>query len=1185
MNRIVLSILLLSPLTVLICLPQQPIHEQLTPTQRIEYTEGADDFDYQIVDIAAIDTFIVEFTEEPLFVSAKQRTQAFYQEVFNQFQSDLDDISAAYRTQYRGFPDADTGSRFYKLFFGVTVTAPHAVMMQIEQLDYVKRLHRNLTYEATISESVPFIGADRVWQDYGATGEGVVVAVLDTGIDYTHPALGEGFGTGFKVIGGYDFVGHDDDPMDENDHGTHVAGIIAAQSDSLIGVAPDASLMAVRVLDRHGFGSTTCILQGIEYCADPNGDNDFTDHVDIVNASLGSSSGNLYDAVSIALDNAAALGVTFCVAAGNNYEFMTIDSPACAAGAIAVGATTLEDGLCSFSSEGPNDVNYAIKPDLCAPGYEITSSVIGGGTEIKSGTSMAAPHVSGVSALIKQLHPDWNPEKIRSAMVNNAVELDLDIMQQGGGRIDAMTAVNPEILFEPAVLNFGPDTTSVNGSDRTVATFSKRLQVTNVSDEPRTLDFSAESPIDAITLHFSPQSLTLSPNESQEILVQLDVDNGMLGIDELDVFTEWVTAGSDDRYWKLPWTITKLTTTRIHFYRQVSNFFLFNDDNYYKRNDFTELDLYTYELQSIAGDGYTLFLRVSDGENKFLCVPDIVLEGSFSTIDMSEEPDFNSFTVNSFTPTGDLIEDYGEHFYYLNIFFPDNRNFGFLNFDVHQFEIMDMPEDVQIVVGSSHWDEQENFHVTLFDTLYGIDQDITIENDPNAFVESPLEMSYFGWDHFQINPMPQAWTSLGSGYYLGISFPDTYYDNRGTWNSRIFMQGDYSVERGSTLGFFIRWLSGDDYAFGSPPSLRLQDDRIAFSSNGFPSGLEPGFPIGETLFVGHYPFLVNIPTCVMSGEIDIDYSITDAVGTDFTYRESHLPFTLRDQSGNDISTGWIGDDNVIAPSVGSFELEMNFNDYSFDGEQGNTRIRYRFDTNQVQKSPPVLNRLLFTDDNGTPLGSIDAGETVFLRFALTDGEYDDEYHYYDPVSDDNVSLSLRVHGDTEWLEFPFEFTDEIDHINYWVSGRAYSADISELVVSDSCLIDLRIEAADAAGNSVTYTAEPAFGAGDHVTAIGSDTFSEDVPAIDRLLGNYPNPFNPETNIRFSLAQERRVTIDIYNIKGQRVKRLLDDVLSSGAHKITWQGKDRYDQPVSSGVYFIRMRTDGIDQVRKALLLK
>ena len=145
---------------------------------------------------------------------------------------------------------------------------------------------------------------------------GVTVAIIDTGIDYTHPALGGGFGPGFKVIGGWDFVNNDADPMDDAGHGTHVAGIVAGQSDDFTGVAPDASLIAYKVLGANGSGSESNVIAAIERAADPNQDGNTSDHVDVANLSLGGG-GNPDDPGSIAIDNATAAGVTFAIAAGN----------------------------------------------------------------------------------------------------------------------------------------------------------------------------------------------------------------------------------------------------------------------------------------------------------------------------------------------------------------------------------------------------------------------------------------------------------------------------------------------------------------------------------------------------------------------------------------------------------------------------------------------------------------------------------------------------------------------------------------------------------------------------------------------------------------------------------------------------------------------------------------------------
>src|SRR5262249_1022467 len=159
-------------------------------------------------------------------------------------------------------------------------------------------------------------------------------------------------------------VGKNSNPMDDHLHGTHVAGIVAGDGDTIVGVAPDASLLAYKVLDSHGSGKTSDVLAGIERAADPNSDGAFSDHADVANLSLGGL-GNPDDPQSLAIDRGTALGVVYCVAAGNSGSgFHTIGSPGTARTAITVGATDNNDAIATFSSRGPNTKDAALKPDV-----------------------------------------------------------------------------------------------------------------------------------------------------------------------------------------------------------------------------------------------------------------------------------------------------------------------------------------------------------------------------------------------------------------------------------------------------------------------------------------------------------------------------------------------------------------------------------------------------------------------------------------------------------------------------------------------------------------------------------------------------------------------------------------------------------------------------------------------------
>jgi subtilisin family serine protease len=228
-----------------------------------------------------------------------------------------------------------------------------------------------------------------------------------------------------------------------------------------VGVAPDAQLYAYKVLDNGGSGSWSGVISGIEASMDPNGDGDFSDHVDIISLSLGGS-GDPDDPVSVAVDNAVDAGVVAAVAAGNDGPSEeTIGSPGTARKAITVGASYTYEGLVGFSSRGNVEwedeygvKQYLIKPDVLAPGYSICSAQYASAwadsecyddehTAI-SGTSMATPHVAGAAALIKQAHPTWSPYEIKLALKNTARDIGYQIHEQGFGLINVSAAVQIE---------------------------------------------------------------------------------------------------------------------------------------------------------------------------------------------------------------------------------------------------------------------------------------------------------------------------------------------------------------------------------------------------------------------------------------------------------------------------------------------------------------------------------------------------------------------------------------------------------------------------------------------------------------------------------------------------------------------------------------------------------------------
>jgi hypothetical protein len=371
-------------------------------------------------------------------------------------------------------------TKFTNIFNGIVLDISPLEAEKIKLLPCVKKIYPNREIEICLNASVPLINADDVWslQDplgQNITGKDVTIAIVDTGIDYNHPDLGGGFGNKFKVVSGYDFVNDDNDPMDDNGHGTHCAGIAAgtgtASNKKYVGVAPDAKLHAYKVLGKDGWGWESWVIAGVERAVDPNNDSDTSDHVDVISISLGGE-GDPDDPLCQVIDTVVELGVVVTVSAGNSGPSEeSIRSPACARNAITVGSSTHlpnsqssggPDKIARYSSRGPTSIG-TIKPDILAPGgdvnyssyefyyeYGITScraNDTSRGNPINefytkaSGTSMACPHVAGAAALIKQAHADWTSKEIKMALRNTAVDLGYDMNTQGYGRIDVLESV------------------------------------------------------------------------------------------------------------------------------------------------------------------------------------------------------------------------------------------------------------------------------------------------------------------------------------------------------------------------------------------------------------------------------------------------------------------------------------------------------------------------------------------------------------------------------------------------------------------------------------------------------------------------------------------------------------------------------------------------------------------------
>ncbi|SFF95663.1 thermitase . Serine peptidase. MEROPS family S08A [Planifilum fulgidum] len=339
--------------------------------------------------------------------------------------------ASAMKTVHQG-EEAKLLSRNTKLGFDVVKVEGKSVEQAVKEYEknpnveyaepnYIYRIQwiPNDTYFSSQQWGPQKVQAPAAW-DVTRSSSDTWIAIIDTGVQYDHPDLAG------KVVRGYDFVDDDWDPYDGNGHGTHCAGIAAAVTNNgrgIAGMAPNATIYAVRVLNNSGSGTLDDVANGIIHAADSG--------ADVISLSLGASVGAT--TLKNAVDYAWNKGVVVVAAAGNNGTSLPT-YPAYYSNAIAVAATDSNDNKASFSNYGSSWV------DVAAPGVNIVSTYRGSSYASLSGTSMATPHVAGLAGLLDA--QGRSASQIRAAIENTADRISGTGTYWSKGRINAYKAVN-----------------------------------------------------------------------------------------------------------------------------------------------------------------------------------------------------------------------------------------------------------------------------------------------------------------------------------------------------------------------------------------------------------------------------------------------------------------------------------------------------------------------------------------------------------------------------------------------------------------------------------------------------------------------------------------------------------------------------------------------------------------------
>jgi subtilisin family serine protease len=1173
---------------------------------------------------------IVEFKGEPLSLTIQNKSELSREttklrSLFSRFEQDLTNIIAALPQHVSS---RSSGSKinyeYYKLFYGVSLDIPSAALSELKKLDYIKKIHFDAIAKASLDVSVPLIKADQVWDKYGTKGEGVKVGVYDTGIDYTHPALGEGFGPGFKVAGGFDFINNDSDPMDDFGHGTHVAGIIAAETDSISGVAPGVELYAFKVLDNNGQAPTSVVIFGFEQSLDPNGDGDFSDRMDVANFSLGAP-GTPNDALATAVDNASRLGMVVCAAAGNRGNFYSIESPGTAHSAITVGASDDNDQPASFSSKGPNTLDFAIKPDIVAPGVDIYSSLPNGMMGNRSGTSMATPHIAGVAALLKAIHPDWNSTRIKAAILNSAIDIGSETMIQGSGRVDALQAADLRMLAESGNISFGQIDLS-----QQIWTRTDSLLVFNLSDSIRNVAISVSGLIPGVNLSASTDNFVLAADDSQTIIFTLMVDNEIIGFpqNESQTFDGIINFASSNETIRVPWAFVKssalIIETNVDYpYFEISNYA--NGGNVVRTiRDAVKLDPFIYQV-ILPVDTYDLFIDISKSDEaiNYIFKENLEVNGII-TVHATDTASVYSINLDGKDESGNLIASGGQLNRLVHVAFPPkitNNEIGELGVTLgyHFTGLQPVPPvrtsgvSGRFILNASDLDEsfasESKVRFYNYGGIAGIHADTTLTNQPDELLRFPLKINMpvnQSTRRLFFNNIMQLRFSIGvlaqqpSGLVFDVN--DDY------WLGNLYIFDRQQNLANSALGDTLTLHTSIQAGKGPFPIGDLFFEQSYFSFSGDSVGLFSGFvpktavtafldpgketTLGSGLVHANAFFFNNSGTISLSVANHLPGQLLSSE-TGFAYfgpvgdfRPQFLQYVnykiFQEPSNTLVTSGFLNDfsDLTISPDI--YRMEFTTDENFVEGIRSQVTVRVHFDLRKQDRNPPKVTSLKLLNDQGQYVGGLDfknVGKLIFstgdFETTLIGGHVNFSYKRIN-----SAELFYKKQTDTDWISLPLTEIYEDSTI-----GTMYSADFLDTDLATETTVDLKLLIIDDDGNSTEQKLDPAFVIGNVVTEFAENEVKEELPIRFELYKNYPNPFNPETIIRFDISKLTDVRLEIFNVLGQKIKTLINERKKPGNYRTRWNGTDNSEKIVSSGIYIYRLKAGDFVANRKMILIK
>jgi subtilisin family serine protease len=1057
-----------------------------------------------------------------------------------------------------------------------------------------------------ITPGVVAINAPQVWNDLGVNGAGVVVGILDTGVDGTHPALADRWRGNFAPASecwldaaglGYTF------PDDNNSHGTHVMGTITGLADDdTIGVAPGALWIASNIIDSGtGVDFDNGVIASIEFMADPDGNPETTiDMPAVVQNSWGVNENfsGYYDCDSRwwdAIDAAEAAGVCFTWSAGNEGPGSeSLRSPgdraASPTNCFSVGSTITDPPytISSFSSRGPSGCGgeFAMKPEISAPGSDIYSSVPGGGYGYKSGTSMAGPHVAGVVALMKASNPNIDVITIKEVIMATATDLGSpgEDNDYGHGFINAYEAVLAVMggigTVEGVITDSGTGLPLENALVRKVGGYNQDYTDANGY-------FSMTMPIDDVTLSVTKFGYAEGTIMTTVLEDQVVVEN--LAIDLLPSGTvSGIVYGPDGNV--VENAMVRVAATPLDP--------VFTDAAGY----------YSLILPSGVGEFYDIVARASGMGTQ----------------------------AQNVEVLGDLTLDFN-----LPEWIGDDFETG--NFNRFPWEMS----------GTADWTIDASEYYEGFNSArsgdIGDNQNSIVSLTLDVLAEGEIKFWYkvsseSGWDYLRFL-VDGAVIAEWSGEVPWTEFVHTVQPGARTFTFEY--DKDTSVSNGSDCGWIdymelpavelpgVPQISMDT----SPVNMSLGVDStedMPLTINNLGDGTlnyalnltEVGVPSLEVVNpVPHREFGKDEKDEREAVSPVAGFGGPDAFG--YSWADSDEPggpvYSWMDISGDGQVVG-SGDDANHGPFTLQFPFSYYGDAYSSVNVCTNGWVSFTSTStsynNQGLPDAADPNNVLavFWDDLNPNSGGTIYYKSEPSRFIV---QWQDVPHYGSGGLPLTFQVILNADGS---IIYQYQLIQDIDGSTVGIENAA--GDDGLLVCfNDASYLhnDLAIRLApippltwvtadplvgtvlegesqditlhfDSTGLPVgSYAAMLSVGSNDPTQAtmtvpinmiVGGVTPVGDLlPRVVQFTGAVPNPFNPATHLKFSIPRDAAVSLKLYDVSGRLVRSLVNESMGAGHHEVFWNGQDQGGRSVASGTYFARLAVDGVITVKSMALVR